>query len=121
MSLLLLHLAACVPVAELRVQDTAVTDSASGPTDSGEDSGRRDSANDTATSTDSATDTDTVDPDDRDGDGHEANVDCDDEDPEIHPLAYDDCDGVDDDCNGCGSAIERAADDGAELRLKWAA
>jgi len=99
-SLWLLHLAACTPVAELRIQDTALTDSATGTADSDSGTAGLDSAADTATWTDSATDTATVDPDDRDGDGHEANVDCDDEDPEIHPLAYDDCDGVDDDCNG---------------------
>ncbi len=33
-------------------------------------------------------------------DGYEADGDCNDHDPDVHPLAYDVCDGVDTDCNG---------------------
>jgi len=37
---------------------------------------------------------------DRDQDGHRADVDCDDENPDVHPEAVDFCNGVDDDCDG---------------------
>ncbi len=37
---------------------------------------------------------------DADGDGHAANVDCDDADPAVHLDAEDLCNGVDDDCDG---------------------
>ncbi|GEM_PF-3061067 len=37
---------------------------------------------------------------DADADGMEASVDCDDQDPDIHPGAAESCDGVDDDCDG---------------------
>lgn len=37
---------------------------------------------------------------DQDGDGFDASVDCDDQDPDIHPNATESCNGVDDDCDG---------------------
>ncbi len=39
-------------------------------------------------------------PADRDGDGWGDDVDCDDEDPEVHPDADERCDGIDNDCDG---------------------
>ena len=41
----------------------------------------------------------TVDPIDNDADGYNADVDCDDENPEIHPQASEVCDGIDNDCD----------------------
>jgi len=97
-SLLLL---ACLSPTELSVvggdsaatgtPDTAppVTDTEPGETDS-----------DSGGTTDGETTEPTDDgPQDADGDGHASDVDCNDDDPDIHPLAYDDCDGIDDDCN----------------------
>ena len=37
---------------------------------------------------------------DRDGDGYTYPTDCDDDDPSVHPGAVEDCNGVDDDCDG---------------------
>ncbi|RME22418.1 MAG: hypothetical protein D6798_15835 [Deltaproteobacteria bacterium] len=37
---------------------------------------------------------------DRDGDGYDQDIDCNDEDPEVHPDAVERCNEVDDDCNG---------------------
>ena len=37
---------------------------------------------------------------DLDGDGHNSNVDCDDDDPEIHPDQDEQCDDIDHDCDG---------------------
>jgi hypothetical protein len=37
---------------------------------------------------------------DADADGYDACVDCEDEDPEVHPDAIEDCDGIDNDCSG---------------------
>jgi len=37
---------------------------------------------------------------DRDGDGWDEDVDCDDQNPSIHPSADEACNGLDDDCNG---------------------
>ena len=39
-------------------------------------------------------------PVDADGDGHDATVDCDDDDPSVNPLADEYCNEVDDDCDG---------------------
>ena len=39
-------------------------------------------------------------PFDRDGDGFFDDVDCDDNNPAVHPGAAEVCDGVDNDCNG---------------------
>lgn len=125
-----LLLAACLTPSELRVEvdDTAhgVTDSQTEPT--GEDTG--------STSDDSGTTGDTqdthdsaVEPVDEDGDGYATDVDCNDQDPEIHPLQFDDCDGIDDDCNGviddatdCPCAITWFADHAylfCESRERW--
>ena len=41
-----------------------------------------------------------IDPNDRDGDGFPADVDCDDEDPKRFPAASETCNGIDDNCDG---------------------
>lgn len=38
-------------------------------------------------------------PEDQDGDGFTAELDCDDSDPEVNPSATEVCDGVDNDCD----------------------
>jgi predicted outer membrane repeat protein len=48
---------------------------------------------------------------DQDGDGYDAEVDCDDQDDRVHPGAAEQCDGIDNDCDG---AIDDA-DDSLEL------
>ena len=48
-------------------------------------------------------------PNDVDGDGYEVGVDCNDNDPSIHPLAAERCDGVDQNCN---DEIDEGALDG---------
>ena len=49
--------------------------------------------------------TDSADPDpvDQDGDGYLSDVDCDDDDPDVHPGADERCDGYDTDCDGLTS------------------
>ncbi|MBI4160964.1 MAG: pre-peptidase C-terminal domain-containing protein, partial [Acidobacteria bacterium] len=37
---------------------------------------------------------------DQDGDGYDISVDCDDQNPEVHPAAPESCNGADDDCDG---------------------
>ncbi len=78
--------------------------------DSGDDDTGDDDTGDDDSGDDDSGDDDTTPPDDADGDGWIAELDCDDNDPEIHPGAFDWCgDNIDQDCSG-------TADD-AEVRL----
>ena len=64
-----------------------------------------DSGADTAVDTSPPVDTtppDSGDPDDRDGDGHSSETDCDDDNASVYPGAPEQCNGVDDDCDGQG-------------------
>lgn len=125
-----LLLLACLSPSALSVDPpaTATADSGTPPTDSGT-ADTADTA-DTSGTTDTSATTDTeplaV---DEDGDGYTADVDCDDQDPDVHPLAFDACDGVDSDCNNviddatdCPCAINHFSDHAylfCEDRSEW--
>jgi hypothetical protein len=63
-------------------------------------SGCRDKALDTADSGEPSSDPTPDAPDDLDGDGYSAEDDCDDSDEDVHPGAWELCDGVDNNCDG---------------------
>ena len=82
--------------------DCSGDDDSTGDDDTGDDdTGDDDSAGDDDTEDDDTSDDDTTSGEDSDGDGYTVgDGDCDDHDPTVNPGAFDECDALDNDCDG---------------------